>query len=288
MKSMTGFGHRETQDDARHVVLELRCYNNRYLDINVNLPPGLGPMEPRLRKYLAARLHRGKADLTVRLRSLTDEVQYAYNRSAMRSLAELLNDVIATTGIDDSVHLADLLKVEDIVRAPRSVETDRIWNLLLPLLEEVYQEFDAGRKQEGENAKLRIAEHLTIIDQAVDLFRTKDSGLAGDITRDLQARFDQVLGDRVDSDRLLAETAVLLMKFGIDEEITRIAGHLDAFRQTMEICGTIGKKLDFLCQELQREINTIGSKSTDYELSRMVVEAKDAVEKIREQLRNVE
>ena len=124
--------------------------------------------------------------------------------------------------------------------------------------------------------------------RAAELFEAKAAELEEHVKANVRERFSQILGDTLPEDRVLAEIASLLLKYGIEEEISRLKGHLEAFRRIMEGDEAVGKKLDFMCQEIQREVNTIGSKSTMLEVNHMVVDAKDAVEKIREQLRNVE
>ena len=156
------------------------------------------------------------------------------------------------------------------------------------MLNEAYDEFDASRLREGAVTKQDILGHLAVLKAATGLFQERSRDLEALIQSNLRERFDQVMGNRMDEDRVLAETAVLLVKFSIDEEISRLTGHLDAFADIADSDGPVGKKLDFICQEVNREINTVGSKSTLYEINQRVVDAKDSLEKIREQLRNVE
>ena len=151
-----------------------------------------------------------------------------------------------------------------------------------------FEDFDKERTREGLQTHRALSHHRSSVGDSLQVIEKLAGKLEETITISVRQRFESVLGNRIDEDRVLAEIGTLLVKFSIDEEISRLHGHLAAFDETIESRGPVGKKLDFLCQELNREINTIGSKSTIYEINRTVVEAKDAIEKMREQLRNVE
>ena len=288
MKSMTGFGHRDFQDEESQIQVELKSYNNRYLDININLPSALGVLEPRFRQFLADRVQRGKVELAVRYRRLLEELSFSVDKHAVTSFVDVLKDICNAAGISDEISLSHVLKMEELVKARRDVDPEAVWAVIEPLLEEASSDFEASRIREGSGTKSSILTQLSVIKQAVEEFEKRAGNLEAGIREGIVEKFHQVLGNRVDEDRVLAETAVLLVKFSIDEEIQRLNGHLEAFAQTVELSGPVGKKLDFLCQELNRELNTVGSKSTVLEINRLVVDAKDALEKIREQLRNVE
>lgn len=288
MKSMTGFGFGEYQDESQQLALELKCYNNRYLDIGVNIPSSLGLLEPRIRSLLSNHIRRGKVELSLKYRQLQENVAFTVDRDAVKSYAAILHQMAEAGDVDDSVNLSHLLKMEDLVKARRIIDPERIWSTLQPLMISVLVDFENTRVQEGQLTKQNIAENFVVIEAVIDIFKSSSAQLEESIKSTLRERFDQVMGNRIDEDRVLAETAVLLIKFSIEEEIVRLGGHMSAMRNIIEEQGPIGKKLDFLCQELNREINTVGSKSTVYALNSNVVDAKDAIEKIREQLRNVE
>jgi uncharacterized protein (TIGR00255 family) len=288
MKSMTGFGYAEFQDEDRQISLELKSYNNRYLDIHVNLPSSLTMLEPRFREYLAARVERGKVELGVRYRKLQDNLSFSVDVKSIANYVEVLHEIQVAAGVEDNINLSHILEIEDLVKARRDVDPEAMWSASEPLLDKVFSDFDTARTIEGKFTMESIMSNLSVIREAAEMFRAKSGELESGIRDGLMERFEQVLGNRIDEDRVLAETAVLLVKFSIEEEISRLFGHLDVFVQTSGQDGTVGKKLDFLCQELNRELNTVGSKSTLYEINHKVVDAKDALENIREQLRNVE
>lgn len=269
-------------------VIEIKGYNNRYLDIYINLPQSLASLEPRFRGYLAARVRRGKVELNLKYRRLQNDLSFSIDREAIVNFTEVLHAIADAAKIKAEVTLSNLLTMEGLVKSTREIDPDETWEAIFPLLEQTFEEFSLTRHREGEGTEKSILSHLEAFTDAVDVFHDRSAELEENIIRNIQSRFETILGGRVDEDRVLAETAVLLVKFSIDEELSRLDGHLKAFRSTMEQEEPVGKKLDFLCQELNREINTIGSKSTIYEINSSVVNAKDALEKIREQLRNVE
>ena len=288
MVSMTGYGYGELQDEAQHALLEIKGYNNRYLDVYINLPQSLSGLEPRFRGYLASRVGRGKVELNLKYRRLRNDLSFTVDRDAILNFTEVLKEIAEAAKIDAGVTLSHLLMMEDLVKPIREIDPEAVWNLITPLLERTFEDFTLARLREGEDTEKRIMSHLAALSEAVEVFRSRAIELEDNIRENIRGRFESTLGSKIDEDRVLAETAVLLVKFSIDEELSRLAGHLEAFRIAAKRKDPVGKKLDFLCQELNREINTVGSKSTIYEINSRVVDAKDALEKIREQLRNVE
>ena len=288
MISMTGYGYGELQDEAQQALLEIKGYNSRYLDIFINLPQSIASLEPRFRGYLAARVGRGKVELNLKYRRLQNDLSFSIDRDAIVNFTEVLQEIAGAAKIDAEVTLSNLLTMEGLVKSKREIDPDEIWSVISPLLEQTFEEFRLSRVREGDTTEKSILAHLAALSGAVDVFHDRSSELEENVIRNIRSRFESVLDGKIDEDRVLAETAVLLVKFSIDEELSRLDGHLEAFRDTMKLKEPVGKKLDFLCQELNREINTIGSKSTMYEINSRVVDAKDALEKIREQLRNVE
>jgi uncharacterized protein (TIGR00255 family) len=286
--SMTGYAYREHQDDVHHITIELKSYNNRYLDIWVNVPSHLGMLEPRIRDYLAARVRRGKIELTLRYRKLEERIDFTVDEPALRSFVEALRRMCDVAGIGDEIRLSHLLHMDDLMRSDRSVDPESVWSAVEPMLRQVHAEFAESRVSEGAATRRSIESSMEAVAGCLEAIAARSSELESLLHTGVRERFEQVLGTRLDEDRVLAETAVLLVKFSIEEEISRLSGHLRAFQGVLESDSEMGKKLDFLCQELNREFNTIGSKSPLYEINKTVVDAKDAIEKIREQVRNIE
>jgi uncharacterized protein (TIGR00255 family) len=288
MKSMTGYGYRETAADGLAVAVELKSYNNRFLEIYVNLPSFLSPLEPRLRDYVAGRCERGKVELSVRLKETAAALAVRVDAAAARAYFDALSGLAADLGLDEKPKLSQLIGLEGVLTADRSRDLERYWAALEPALADACAQFEAARRKEGEVTQADILSHIAVLEAAAAEVAGYVPGLEAGLKDTLRLRFAEVLGDRVDENRVLAETAVLLVKYSISEELTRLNAHLAAFRAETAANPAPGKKLDFLCQELNREINTIGSKSPMLEVGRAVIAMKDGLENIREQLRNVE
>jgi uncharacterized protein (TIGR00255 family) len=286
--SMTGYGFAERGDDRVQATVEVKSVNNRYLDVNVSLPGSLSPLEPEVRERVSAAAARGRVDVLIRLRELQEDLAVYVDRSALAGYAGALEELRAQAGVEEPVRLEHLLAFEGIIKSERAVDRDRYWELVRPLLDEALEAFTDTRRAEGERLETDIGTQLSRVEAALAAVREHAGEIEEGVRRNLTDRFREVVGDAVEEGRMLAEVAVQLTRFSINEEIVRLAAHLDSFRSAMSASGSLGKKLDFLCQEMHREINTIGSKSTVLAISEQVVEAKDALENVREQLRNLE
>lgn len=285
---MTGFGHGERSDDKLSVSVELKSYNNRFLDVFVNLPSFLSSLEPRVREYLSERCQRGKIEVSIRAKELQGEVNIVVDEKAAAAYYGAVKRLAASLGLDESPRLSTILSLEGVLQTDKARDPEKFWQAIEPLLAEAFAGFEASRVREGKATEADVLSHIGVIETALELVSGHAPALEASIKDNLRARFRDVLGDAVDENRVLAETAVLLMKYTISEEIARLKTHLAEFRAEASRNPAPGKKLDFLCQEINREINTIGSKSPILEVSRAVVDMKDALENVREQLRNVE
>jgi uncharacterized protein (TIGR00255 family) len=285
---MTGYGHKEKSDDKLSVSVEIKSYNNRFLDVFVNLPSYLAPLEPRVREFAAERCLRGKVEISIRAKELQGEVAVAVDENAAVAYYDAIARLAKRLGLEETPRLSSILSLDGVLQAEKTRDPQRFWASIEPLLAEAFAGFEAARMREGSATEADILSHIGKIEAALELVSSHAPALEASIKDNLRARFKEVLGDAVDENRVLAETAVLLMKYTISEELSRLKTHLGEFRDEVKRNPAPGKKLDFLCQEINREINTIGSKSPILEVSRAVVEMKDALENVREQLRNVE
>jgi uncharacterized protein (TIGR00255 family) len=288
MKSMTGFGFGEHRDEKRHFSMSLKSYNNRFLDLFVYLPPALAVLEPNIRSFLSARVLRGRVELYVKAMELEELPRVHLDRAAARTYAQALRELAREAGIRERLRLSHLLKLEGILRSEPVSDPVEVWAVLEALLEKTFGQYDQARAGEGEATRKDVLELLAAVEAAVRRIEELAPSLEAKLKSDLRARFAEVLGDSIEESRLLTETAVLLARSDVHEELARLRSHLASFRATLEEAGAVGKKLDFLCQELGREVNTIGSKNALIEVDAEVVALKSALEKIREQVRNVE
>ena len=288
MKSMTGFGFSDYQDDQLRISLDLKSYNNRYLDISVSMPPFLNALEPKIRELITGRVQRGRVEVYIKIRELTEAVTVHLDKPVVESYMKVLEELTAIARLDEKPRLSDLLAMEGLLKTDKQRDLEFYWNHVENRFSEAFQEFEKSRIREGAQTEADIRDILAGIEKNVAVLEKHAPELERHIVETLKDRFEQLMGDDYDESRVLAETAVLLVKYDVNEEIMRMKSHLQTFRQIADGDAPVGKKLDFLCQELNREINTIGSKSTILEVNQSVIEVKDSIEKIREQLRNVE
>jgi uncharacterized protein (TIGR00255 family) len=285
---MTGYAYRDRQEKDYSLSVELRGYNNRFLDINIYLPPYLSFLEQRIRESIAAACVRGRIDVTLHCRELNAPFNVTVNREAAMAYGRAFKALAETLGREEMPDLAAIMGLEGVLEINRPRDEGRYWDRVEPLIKMAQEDFDLERSREGEHTRRHIFSQLSVIEDSLNRVNSRADELETTIKENLRGRFIEVLGDRIDENRVLAETAVLLVKYTIAEEISRLQSHVSEFRLESERNPSPGKKLDFLCQEMNREINTIGSKTPQLDVSRAVVEMKNALENIREQLRNVE
>jgi uncharacterized protein (TIGR00255 family) len=288
LKSMTGFGYGEHREEKRQLSMTLKSYNNRFLDLFVYLPPALSVLEPQIRRYLSERVLRGRVELYLKAIELEEAPRVLLDRSAVRAYAQVLRELAREAGIRERLRLSHLLKLEGVIRTEVHSDPQELWPVLEALLARTFREFDEARAREGEATRRDVLAILSGFEGQIARIEALAPQLEERLKKDLRARFREVLGDSVEESRLLAETAVLLARSDVHEELMRVRAHLEGFRAAAAEGGAVGKKLDFLCQELGREVNTLGAKNALLEVDAAVVALKDALEKIREQVRNVE
>lgn len=285
---MTGYAYREHQDERVQLSLELKSYNNRYLDIAVNVPPFLSPLEPSIRSYLKDHVQRGRVEVSIRVKELEENLKVHLDQGAAREYGEALKKLTGILGLEEEPKLSHLLRMEGIFKPVKDRNLEWFETLVMKQLQEAQGDFEETRRREGKAMQLDIESNLQLLREMVRTVETHADRMEKQLQEDLTSRLRDVVGENYDENRILSETAILLMKYSVEEETVRMNSHLDHFEQNLLKGGGMGKKLDFICQELNREINTIGSKSSIVEINHAVVQAKDALEKIREQLRNVE
>uniref|UniRef100_A0A7C3IGL7 YicC family protein n=1 Tax=Gracilinema caldarium TaxID=215591 RepID=A0A7C3IGL7_9SPIR len=288
MKSMTGYAYKEFRDESVSLALEIKGYNNRFLELFINLPPFLSMLESRIRDYVASRCERGKIELSLRLKELATDVSISIDKNAAQAYYKAILELAGTLNIDEKPKLHTILGMEGVLQIDKIRDPERYWAVIEPILKSAMDQFEAERIREGKATEADILGHIAVLEGSVAVVEQYTPTLEAQIKDNLRSRFAELLGDSIDENRILAETAVLLMKYTISEEIARLKAHLAEFKAEIERNPAPGKKLDFLCQEINREVNTIGSKSPILEVSRAVVAMKDALENVREQLRNVE
>lgn len=288
MKSMTGFGHSEYTDEHMRLTVEIKSYNNRYLDVFLYLPKDISHFEPRVRKFITSRARRGKIEIYCTLSLFSESKEVILDISAVSSYLDALKRLRKVSGIREQIRMSHLLRMDGVLKEIRHRDDDLLWSRLESTLAEAFAEFDGSRVTEGMDTRSDVESLIATVERELSSVEASAPVLSERIAANIRGKFEEVLGNEVDEARLLAETAALLVRFDINEELVRMRSHIGSFRQAIDAEEEVGKKLDFICQELNREINTIGAKNVLSEVDNPVLNMKHAVERIREQLRNVE
>jgi uncharacterized protein (TIGR00255 family) len=296
MKSMTSYALYEVYDEAYSLSVEIKGYNSRYLEVSCSLPPAFSPLETRVRGLIGERFGRGKIELTARFKDHGFVPSISINKAMLNAYAKALGEAAESIGSDEKPSLALFMRLEGVLEIEKDRDDELNWQRLEPVLAEAMARFDVERVREGKHTEEDVLGYIQTLEAATKTAASYAPTLEASIRENIRTRFMELLedagstalGNTIDENRILAEIAVLLMKYTINEELSRLSSHLAEFRAEVERNPSPGKKLDFLCQEINREINTIGSKTPILEVSHAVVEMKEALENIREQLRNVE
>lgn len=290
-KSMTGYGKAETTTGDGKLTVEIRSVNHRYGEVSVKLPRLFLPLEAELRRRVADRLKRGKIDLFVQFETVNGTAQAPQVNMA---LAKAYNDAFVSIrqalGIGEPVSLGLIAAQRDVlVSQETSPDLDRIAGDLYAVLDSSLESMEAMRLREGEALAAEIAGRLATVTDLVQQVATRAPVAVAGNTERLKERISRLLGETpLDETRLAQETAIMADRMDITEELVRLQSHFRQFSSTLALAEPVGRKLDFLLQEMNREVNTIGSKANDGEITTLVVDLKAELEKIREQVQNIE
>lgn len=291
IRSMTGYGRGERQIGGTYVAVDARSVNHRYLDVKLKLPPEVLPLESRLKKIVSRRVGRGRLDLTVNVRRDNGSPDVRVNRALLRSYVKAARTVQKETGVPGEMSLTALLQLPGAVRLEsRSTSLSRAETTgVLRAAEDAVAALCGMRAKEGNALADDLEARLRAVRKRVRVIRSRARGLGARMTRRLRERVRKLTdGVGADPDRLAQEVAFLADRCDVSEEIVRLEAHLGAMEALLRKKDPAGKRLDFLTQELHREINTIHSKAGDLSISRVAIEIKSEVEKIREQVQNIE
>lgn len=291
MQSMTGFGRAESEEQGRKLTVEIKSVNHRFLDINIRIPRTLGFTEELVRKIIKSRLSRGRVDVFINYTAADGEAKKVVaDISLMRSFIESAREAAAQAGIADDVTLSHMLSVPDIITIEKAPEDEeKLSALVCGTLETALESLVKMRETEGAELKESIHTYIDALHDACVRIEKRKALIAGDYANKLRSRIEELIADaKIDETRFATEVALMADRADISEEIVRLYAHIGQIKHTLASGEAAGRKLDFLVQELNREYNTIGSKSQDSELISVVIEAKSLVEKIREQVQNIE
>ena len=292
IRSMTGYGRAKREIGGRNILVEIKSVNNRYLDCSIKVPKIFGFLEDKIKSYLSSKgISRGKLEVYVSVDILEEigisvELDTAYATSYIAALRRLSEEF----GLANDITTMAVAANRDIFSVKKADEDmEREWNNVLPVLEEATAAFIAAREREGANMKADIeAKKLRVMELAAKIAPLSEADVKNQYAK-IEARVKQLIGDvAVDEARLITECAIFADKIAIDEELVRLASHFEAFDGILASDEPVGRKLDFLLQEINRETNTIGSKASDVAIAKIVVEIKGELEKIREQIQNID
>lgn len=291
IKSMTGYGRAEQSTDEMDVAVELKSVNHRYLEFSARVPRNYAFLEERLKRYFQQRVSRGKLDVFVSIdASRQPGVAVELNEPLAEAYAAALRRLAVCAGLPEESLLPRIAQYSDLMNVRKETpDEEAVWSLVEPAAEEALAAFMRMREAEGQRMKQDVLERLEAILRQVAFVESRSPETVKNYRERIEQKVRELLGDaQVDEQRLLTETALFADKVAVAEETVRLRSHMDQVRALLESGEPVGRKLDFIVQEMNREANTIGSKAQDMEVTRAVVEIKSEIEKIREQIQNIE
>lgn len=291
LKSMTGYGRYEAVADGKKVSAEIKSVNHRFSDYNIKVPRNMGFLEDKVRRYASEHITRGKVDIFISVESYDEaDRDIILNEELAANYIAGLHELRDKFGLRDDISVSSVARYADIFKTERREEDeDKIWEITQNVLEKALAAFSDMRAREGErigrDLRARV-DYMKSLAQKVDEYSPKT---VADYRERLYSKVKELLDDReIDEGRILTEVAIFADKVAVNEETVRLSSHFEEFYGILDGTEPAGRRLDFLIQEINREVNTIGSKAQDIEIAKIVVELKGEIEKLREQVQNIE
>ena len=291
IKSMTGFGRAQETVDGMTVTVELKSVNHRYFEFTAKVPRTYGFLEEKLKSFLNARVSRGKMECYVSIENLEEsDMEVVVNPSLAKGYVDALRTLSETFGLKEDNSAISIAKFPDVLTLRKApADEEKIWNAVQKVTELAVERFVTMRETEGEKLRADILSKADTILEHVAFVESRSPQTVREYHEKLRQRMEELLENtQVDEQRLLTEAAIFADKVAVDEETVRLRSHISQLREFLNADEPIGRKLDFLVQEMNRESNTIGSKAQDVEIAKRVIAIKAEVEKIREQVQNIE
>ncbi|MCR4598940.1 MAG: YicC family protein [Acetatifactor sp.] len=291
IKSMTGFGRCEVTENNRKFTVEMKAVNHRYLDVNMKMPKKLNFFESSIRNELKNYISRGKVDLFITYEDLNENTSNVhYNKELAAEYLKYLRQMQADFGLEDDIRVSTLSKYPDVFTMEENEgDEEELWKELKKAIDGAAEMFVQSRITEGENLRNDLIAKLDGMLRLVDFIAERSPQIIAEYRQKLQDKVQEMLGDNtVDENRLITEVTIFADKVCVDEEMVRLRSHVETTKEALLAGGSIGRKLDFIAQEMNREANTILSKSNDLEISNCGIELKTEIEKVREQIQNIE
>lgn len=290
MKSMTGFGRANYENDGRIYNIEIKSVNHRYTDVSVKMPRSISYLEEKVKKEITNSISRGKVDVYITFENNSAKGKnIKINKELAKIYIDELRELASENDINSNIPVTEISKLPDVLVIENVEEEDIIWNELEVVLKEALENFIIMRTQEGNKIKEDLEKRIGRIEEKVSKISEYSTGLVEEYVVKLETRIKEILKtDVVNHERLNQEIVIYADKCSIEEELIRLNSHIVQFRNFINMENPIGKKIDFLIQEMNRETNTIGSKSGSLEITNLVIEMKTEIEDIREQIQNIE
>ncbi len=292
IKSMTGFGRAQKVFANKEITVEIRSVNHRYFEFSARVPRAYSYLEERLKSHLKTTISRGKIEVSVMISAVEGETTSVVriNHGLAKAYYDALKSLSEELQVRNDVTVSQMARFSDIFTVARAEEDeDEIWAMVQETVDEAVERFVSMRSLEGEKMEQDLLNRLLNIENWVGEVEVQSPKTLENYRARLKAKMDEILGDNtVDEARILAEAAIFADKIAVDEETVRLRSHIKQFRDILKANEPVGRKLDFLVQEFNRETNTIGSKAQDVNIAKIVVDIKSEIEKIREQIQNIE
>lgn len=291
IKSMTGFGRCEHQQGSRKFTVEMKAVNHRYFDVNIKIPKKFSFFEAAIRSELKTCVQRGKLDVFVTYEDYAQEaVALKYNESVAAEYLKYYRQMAETFGLEDDIRVSALGRCPEVfTMEEQDIDEEEIWAVLGEALKGACRQFVEAREREGESLKKDILDKLDRMEENVTLVETRYPQIIAEYRKKLEDKVKELLADsQMDDNRLASEVVLFADKICTDEETVRLRSHIQTMRSELLAGGSVGRKLDFIAQEMNREANTILSKANDLETSNIAIDLKTEIEKVREQIQNIE
>lgn len=290
MKSMTGFGRASLESNGKNYIIEIKTVNNKYSDITVKSPKRLSFMEDKIRKQIANRITRGKVEVSVSFFDFSNKSKnVVLNKEIAKEYIKQLREIADENNLSENISVVEIAKLPDILNSIDSDNDEEITSEALQCLNMALDSLIEMRKTEGENIKQDLLARIERVQNLVDKIAENSKGIVEEYVSKLEKRVKEILKtDVVDENRIAQEAVIYADKTSIEEELTRLNSHIVQFKELVNSDGPVGKKLDFMIQEMNRETNTIGSKAGSGEITKAVIDLKVELEDIREQIQNIE
>lgn len=291
IKSMTGFGRAEVSDKDKKITVELKSVNHRYLDLSLKMPKKLSFMEASIRNLLKQSIERGKVDVYITYEDYTQNTAaLKYNRELAKEYLSYLREMADELGVENDVRVSTLSRYPEIfTMEEQSLDEEELWSSLEGVLREAAEKFVTSREIEGKNLKKDLLDKLEGLEHKVTQVEERSPEILRAYRERLELKMRELLEDtQIEESRIAAEVVLFADKICNDEETVRLHSHIQSMETALDAQEGVGRKLDFLAQEMNREANTILSKANDLEVSNIAIDLKTEIEKIREQIQNIE